>query len=162
MEFQFLTGDVNWQEYGGKWVSPRLNNGDWDYWLVIEFINFLDATGEMIDGLPFVIEIAAVSPDAAGYDNVIQALESYGWSDQVEEKDDLDPLLIVESLHGYGIAAHLWSAQGDDADIMLDMAKDQAPLIEMLFGFHMDRPENRIGSTGWDFISGDILRPLGL
>lgn len=162
MNFQFLSGDVDWQEYGGKWVSPKLNNGDWDYWLVIEFINFLDATGEMIDGLPYVIEISAVSPDAAGYSNVKHALESYGWSDQLEGFKDPDPLLIIEALHGYGISAHLWSAPGDDADLMLDMAKDQADLVSGLFGFFMDRPENKIGSTGWDFISGDILRPLGL
>jgi len=26
----------------------------------------------------------------------------------------------------------------------------------MFFGFMMDKPINRIGSTGWDFIKGDI------
>jgi len=39
MRFKFLTGDVNWETYGGKWVSPKLNNGDFDYWLVLEFVN---------------------------------------------------------------------------------------------------------------------------
>lgn len=156
MNFQFLVGDLNWQEYGGKWISPELNNGDWPYWLVIEFINFLDATGELLDGKEYVVEISAVSPEAAGKEQLQRALDCYGW-DNAPSK-----IMEVEALHGYGIAAHLWQASGNDADILLRNAMQEADLVSGLFGFYMDRPENRIGSTGWDFISGDILRPLGL
>ena len=35
MNLKFLTGDINWTEYGGKFVTKKLNNGDFDYWLVL-------------------------------------------------------------------------------------------------------------------------------
>ena len=42
----FLTGDVNWRQYGAKWF--KIDNYDDDYCYVIEIINFEDATGEKI------------------------------------------------------------------------------------------------------------------
>jgi hypothetical protein len=30
-KFRFLTGDQNYLAYGAKWVSPKLNNGDFDH-----------------------------------------------------------------------------------------------------------------------------------
>lgn len=38
MRFRFLVGDMNWETYGGSFVSKRLNNGEFDYWLVLEVI----------------------------------------------------------------------------------------------------------------------------
>ena len=40
MRFKFLTGDVNWQTYSGLFVSRRLNNGDFDYYLVLRVENW--------------------------------------------------------------------------------------------------------------------------
>ena len=39
VRFSFLTGDINWAEYGGVWISQKLNNGDSDYWLVRGLVN---------------------------------------------------------------------------------------------------------------------------
>ena len=46
MRFKFLTGDVNFLDFGAKWISSKRNNGDFDYWLVIELINWAEAVGE--------------------------------------------------------------------------------------------------------------------
>jgi hypothetical protein len=46
MKFKFLTGDINWQTYGGKFISKKLNNGEFDHWLVIEVTNWANAVGE--------------------------------------------------------------------------------------------------------------------
>jgi hypothetical protein len=40
VRFNFLTGDVNWSQYGGTWISQKFNNSDTDYWLVREIINW--------------------------------------------------------------------------------------------------------------------------
>ena len=42
----FLTGDVNWKQFGAKWF--KIDSYDDNYCYVIEIINFEDATGEKI------------------------------------------------------------------------------------------------------------------
>lgn len=156
MEFKFLVGDVNWEDYGGKWISPKLNNGDFDYWLVIEFINFLDATGETYNGNEFYASIEAVAPSEVSDKEMKSALESCGW----EGYDPSDKEMTVEILSSYGISAHLWDDSSNDAETLLKMAKQAARIISGLFGFFMDSPQNGFGSTGWDLIAGDLLAGL--
>ena len=37
------------------------------------------------------------------------------------------------------------------------LAKEQTQSIPMLFGFCMDRHQNMLGATGWDFIKGNCF-----
>jgi hypothetical protein len=150
MKFTFLTGDVNWLQYGGKWASQKLNNGDWDYWLVIELINMWEATGEE-DQPKYNVSLSAVSPAAAGKANVEKALGSCGLPKDIK----ITELMKVECLHEYGILACLVSRNGNNAHQLLHEIKKESICTEGLFGFYMDRPENRIGSAGWEMISGD-------
>jgi len=39
-------------------------------------------------------------------------------------------------------------------------AKHEAQLANMLFGFYMDKAVNRIGTTGWEAIKGDLTAGL--
>ncbi len=158
MEFAFLTGDVDWQEYGGKWISNKLNNGDFDYWVVLEFINWLDATGETYNDNEFLVSLASVAPSEVSKEEMDQAIGSMGWP----ENDDNEPddIAKVEILSSYGILAHLWQEEGNDADLLLKRARQAANVVTGLFGFFMDTQQNAIGSTGWDFIKGDIMAGL--
>jgi len=151
-KFTFLTGDINWQTYGGKWVTPKLNNGDFDYWIVLEFINMHDATGEE-NGPKYHVSLAAVSPTQAG-DNLQKAFECCG----IEPDSDTakNELCQVECLHSYGTTAHLWQQSGNNASKLMAEAKKQAQVCSGLFGFYMDEPKNKIGTTGWEAIKGDI------
>ena len=159
MRFTFLTGDVNWQDYGGKFVSKRLNNGEFDYWLVIEVINMLDATGEDTGG-KYAVSLLSVSPSEAGEDNLKKAFESCGLD--AEDQADLraNPLVQVEVLSSYGIYAQLQSIGGNNLSKLMREIRKEAQVASMLYGFYMDRPENRIGSTGWDLQRGDLLAGL--
>ena len=49
----FLTGEVNWRQFGAKWF--KIDNYNDDYCYVIEIINFEDAIGEKIkvDGVEY-------------------------------------------------------------------------------------------------------------
>lgn len=155
VRFKFLTGDVNWLDYGGKWVSNRLNNGDWDYWLVIELLNWHDAVGEREAPAKYNVEVSAVSPEAAGEENLKRAKECCG------VEDDCNTLTLVEALHSYGVKAVLHSESGDNAHKLLKKAREEAKVQgDFLFGFAMDRTQNRIGDSGWDFISGNIGKNL--
>lgn len=154
MRFTFLTGDVNWLQYGAKWVSPKQNNGDFDYWLVIEFNNMDEACGRDNKGQPrYNVSLSAVSPAQAGQKNLDSAFECSG----VPEGDcRSNPIVQVECLHGYGIHAHLWQSSGSNAHSLLREARKQARAASSLFGFYMDGPKNKIGTTGWEAIKGDL------
>ncbi len=159
MNFKVLSGDINWKVYGGKFVSKKLNNGDWDYWLVINVINWEDTlpTNEFEKlGHKYNVEIQAVSIEAAGEENMNSALSSCGFSDDQMEIAEMSDLLKVEALSGYGVFATLWNKNGNNIEILMKEAHAEVEKINMLFGFYMDRVENRIGNDGWDFISGDI------
>lgn len=156
--FKFLTGDINWLQYGGKWISQKLNNGDWDYFLVLELINWHDTTGEK-DKEKYLVQLFAVSPQAAGEKNLNKAFECCG-----VEKDNparQSELAQVECLQSYGVTTPVgtqWT--GNNAYKLLKLAKKESIAVQGLFGFYMDTPKNRIGSTGWDLIKGDILAGL--
>lgn len=52
-------------------------------------------------------------------------------------------------LFEYGRCAPLVEMDQDDPDFTAWLAKE-LPLIENLFGFYMDKPVNRMGTTGWE------------
>lgn len=157
MKFKFLTGDINWQEYGGKFVSKKLNNGEFDYWLIIEVINMLDATGDE-SAEKYAVSLLSVSPQEAGADNIAKAFECCG----IEPTADFasNPLVQAEALLSYGVYAQLKTTGGNNLSKLMREIRKEARIASMLYGFYMDKPENRIGSTGWDLQRGDLLAGL--
>ena len=67
--------------------------------------------------------------------------------------EDLDPTDLI--LSGASIRFALESLHCDDfeehRDEIFDLAATIFPTMDRLFGFYMDKPVNRIGTTGWDF-----------
>ena len=151
MHFKFLTGGVNWETHGGKFVSKKLNNGDFDYWMVIEVINMNEHDRD--PDFTYMVTLSAISPDEAGENNIKNALDCCGFNPELDRIDDMTK---VQALSDYGVSAPLWDDGGDNLKELLKEAHKQANISEALFGFYMDPPKNRIGSTGWDFIKGDI------
>jgi hypothetical protein len=150
MRFKFLSGDVNFREYGGKWISKKLNNGDFDYWMVIELINM----NEHDPNAPFTywVILSAVSPDEAK-DQLESCCSCYGY----ELSEITDDEMKVEVLHGCGVSSPLWDSSGENYKKLMKGARKQARMAETLFGFYMDRPKNLMGATGWDVIKGDLI-----
>ena len=152
MNFRFLTGDVNWVDYGGKFISKKLNNGDFDYWLVLDFINMHEATGEETQD-KYVVQILSVSPQEAGEEHVKSAFRCIGFDKEPKDTSDIERVLALSE---YGIYATIWSSSGNNASKLIREAHKQILPITSLYGFYMDKRENLIGNTGWDFIKGDI------
>ena len=150
MRFKFLTGDVDWREYGGKWVSKKLNNGDFDYWLVIELINMNEHDHN--PDFTYWVTLGAVSPDEA-QDQLKSAYDCYGYTPEDVETD----LMKVEVLHGHGTYAPIWDDSGENYKDLMKEARRQADISQSLFGFYMDKPKNRMGATGWDTIRGVLI-----
>lgn len=158
MKWSFLSGDMNWEDHGGKFISPPQSNGEFTYWLVLEVLNWEEAVGEReaadIDG-DHNVSLSVVAPSECPVAELKSALESCGCEDM--EIDS--PLMLVEILHSYGVHAQVWNADGRLKDLMRE-GKKKATETEFLFGFAMDKQQNQIGATGWDFLQGNPMGDL--
>jgi len=153
IKFKFLTGDFNWRQYGAKWVSNKLNNSEFDYWFVLELINWEDATGELNNGRKYNVSLSVVSPGEAGKKNLKSAFECCGIEEDALKINDL---IKVEALHSYGVHTQIWNKNGNNAKKLLKIGKEESHRANMLFGFYLDRNVNRIGTTGWESLKGDV------
>jgi hypothetical protein len=158
MRTKFLTGDVNWQVYGGKFVTKKLNNGEFDYWLVVDVINMHQATGDLNQS-KYSVSIQAVSPGQAGKEKIQAALDYCGIDLNTIHKKHHEAIL-VEALSDYGVYANLRTFSGNNLSKLMKEARKELQVISCLFGFYMDCPENRIGDTGWDMIQGNLCSHL--
>jgi len=135
-------------------VSRQWNNGDWNLRLAMKVVYMEEylPEDEVEEYGKYEVSILAVSPEAAK-DQLQRALDSMGMDD--EDLRNI-PLLEYESLLQYGIYATLWHKAGNNIKKLITEANKELPIIQMMFGFYMDRYQNRIGNDGWDFISGNI------
>lgn len=157
VRFHWLTGDLT---YGGKWISNKQNNGKFDYYFVIELLNWKETVGRDAPVDAYNVTLSVVSPDQAK-EHVKSALDCCGITEKMLEcatsqRDEV----LVEALHDYGLSVPVWGDNGNNAKQLLRQAREQAQSTESLFGFAMDRPVNRIGTTGWEALRGDLLAGL--
>ena len=172
IRFKFMSGDVNWETYGGQFVSKRLCNGydgkgaiqgqdyDFHYWLVMDVRPNEDYERGGKDPA-YWVSLAVVSPEAADPKELQAAINSHGILADELPRFMADPLFLVECLHSYGVAAYVWNGEGNNLSMLMKEARKEAQLASgIMFGFYMDAPQNMIGSTGWDTVKGDLLAGL--
>jgi len=127
MRFRFLTGDVNWQDYGGKFVSKKLNDGVADYWLVIRFENMHELTGD--EGHPkYWASLCIISPDELGPEMLARAMHFSGLEDR--DPATLTDLMKADLLHGYGAYDDACQFTGNNCQRVLKEARDEARYYE--------------------------------
>ena len=153
MRFQFLSGDVDFSAYGGKWISNKQNNSEIDYWFVIELCNIKEIDNKSKYG----VTLSVISPEMA--ENEIEsALNSWGLESIPDNlTQSHKEMFLCDLLHSYGVFAPISTEYGNNWRKLLKETKKEAKLVEILFGFYMDKSVNAIGSNGWDFLKGDIL-----
>lgn len=138
------------------YISKNLNNGDWSYRLVIKVLDLKAYDSTFPE--TWNVSILAVSPEAVGADKVNQAIDSLGMPEEDIESYKNFPLFEFESLVQYGIYAQLWQESGNNLNQIMKQTHKELDLINMFFGFYMDRPENGIGQDGWSLIAGQDIR----
>lgn len=130
-----------------NWVSPKYNNTEFDYHYVINTINLMEACGEK----GFLCILYAVkTPEYLSADKLKKVSSSCG-----NEPNEVDILDICD----YGLCAKIEDYQFDTVEQMetqIEKFNNELDIINMMFGFHMDKYQNRIGNTGWDFLDGNI------
>lgn len=133
------------------YISNRQNNGEFDYWLVLTLVVWAEAVGDREAeeiGATYNLTLCVVSPQQAGEDNVEQAMD--GW-DQETPTEEQKAAALAE----YGVYAQVWNKNGNNLRALLQEGHKEAGLVQMLFGFYMDRRVNQIGTTGWEALKGD-------
>jgi len=143
--WSWLTGDVNWQEYGGTWYRKV----DKIYWL-LRFENKAEWGDE-----GYYCQVLRVNLNNIPASEMQAALD--GWK-------DADELMKLEAAVGYGIYSPMGAAEESRwPDMALARARRRA---EELIGDVREtrrllhRPINKIGSTAADFGRGDSLAGL--
>jgi len=135
-------------------MSQKINYGDFDLYYVIQFNYMEEYVAEPEE--KYSVSVLAVSPQQAETECRKYLAENMNLNfDEVDEKTK------VSALVEYGVYSTLFCEMGNNKKELLKTAKEEATQMNLFsFGFMMDKPQNRIGSTGWDFIKGDIMAGL--
>ena len=135
-------------------MSKEINHGDFTFRFAIQLTYLEEYGDDVCEGGKFSVSVNAVSPESAGKDKVMNAIKSWTDDQDVINQYLSDPYIPYIALLEYGISATLFHEQGNNKNKLLRNASKQLEIINIMFGFYMDKYQNRIGNTGWDFISG--------
>jgi hypothetical protein len=153
IKFKFFSGDVDWHTYGGIFLSQKQNNGEFDFWFAIRAENWANLVGEEEATQKYCVSLLSVSIQEAEGEGLQQALECCGMD---EEEEDITEEMKIYALLSHGTYANLWEGNGNNINKLMKKARNQANLASMLYGFYMDKQQNAIGNTGWDFQKGKV------
>ncbi len=145
MKFKQFLGECDSKE----WISPRQNNGEFDYWLVLRVTDLSSIHDSFDEG--FISELSVVAPSQLSEGKIESAFRSMN-----PEADRDNVLNCLEALYEYGYRVTVWSTQQESALVAMYRGVMQAEIVESLFGDYMDKPVNGIGTTGWKLIRGEL------
>lgn len=106
----------------------------------------------------YCVGVLAVNPGIIHKKELTSMLSSCGVSDSDWKEADIDEKLY--HCLSYGTYATLWEEVGDCLSNLLKRANEELTTCQIVGGFKLDQPQNAIGSTGWEFMAGDILGGL--
>lgn len=139
-----------------EWVSQKLNNGEFNYWLVIQIVSVEEY---MERGGKFYGRVSAVAPSQLPEDQLERVCYPNATMMAIAEcakLDAEDEIWLVDQVFNNGVSPSLWQNWHNNALSLLLEAYKAAEHIECRFGYYMDNACNRMGATGWDLIRGDV------
>jgi hypothetical protein len=157
--WSFLTGDVDWAEYGGTWVKATGEPGEF---ALVVFENMAE-WGDGASGYNAevrLVNIITVRPSALS-EAIRSCWDQAGWEDIPKESR---VLAAVEALHGYGSSARLDTITGPSHPERVRAACFRA--AEEMIGDRggidskLGEPCNLIGTTWREAMNGDGLAGL--
>lgn len=176
--FKFLTGDMNYVDYGGKWYRCVAKGR----FHVIELTNMDEACGRDNEGRPtYVVELSGIDLYETPRKEIESALRSCGWKMIAFSPKSLLPctvvddyrgdvigsnaaaeLVLVEALHSYGCRAPLESWEGNNWEELMKLARAESKTLDdpIEFEERMNRPVNQLGSSAREYMQGDIQSAL--
>lgn len=135
--------------------------GNTGYWWVLKSTDLVDACGEReaaeVSGNKRMLVMGDLtlvpSPDHVSEQRIAEVRESCGW----EGADEHWPMFWVEMANSYGLAIPVHHAFGVTPKSALRRALANAQVdLDGSIDCYLDRPLNRIGQTGREYLAGDI------
>lgn len=118
--------------------------------LFIKVMNFYEATGEEeYKDKPFIAYIGSLIDGDSLTDKMRANIVHSGC---IKEED-----ITSYDIESYGYAVPFEKYEAGSITDFKDWIDKMLPRVEFMYGFYMDRPVNRIGTNGWDFIKGNIF-----
>lgn len=138
-------------DYDRLWLCREVVESDHPTHLVVQ-LQYTDEWGDFPH--KYHIQVLAVGPQWVPEENLKDRLNSLGMTPEEFRGYSLEGQihLLVET----GTAAYLFQKSGDNWKKLYREAREEVQKMLCLFGFYMDRPQNAIGDTGWDWIRGDL------
>jgi hypothetical protein len=149
--FRFLTGDVDYLAYGGKWYRKVASTR----YHVIELTNMWDATGDR-SGAQYNVSLSEVDITSP---QLKDAIRSCGTDDEDLQDNEL---VKVDALASYGAKAPLGDWNSGNSRKLLIEARSESRSLDNLDKYEaaMSRPVNALGSTAREYAAGDVLSAI--
>ena len=140
-------------DYDRFWYFREVIDADHPTYLVLRLQYMEEWCGSDFE-YKYHMEILACGPKWPTPKNLQNALDSYELSIEDFKEYPLEGQLqlLVET----GLAAHLWQSSGNNWNSLVREAREAAQPMFIFFGCYMDKHQNAIGDTGWDWIRGNL------
>lgn len=150
MKFTVLRND----DYEYTLIGEKQNNGEFDWYPLIR-LEYTEQWGDEPEA-PYHCSLLVASPAQAKETGAWKkACESSGLSS--DERNWASEAGQCEILLQYGTAAPMWQSYGKNKRTLLRLARQQNTILcGFCFGMWMDKPVNRMGTTGWQWIRGEL------
>lgn len=99
--------------------------------------------------------IVACGPDWPSDENLKSGLDTIGM--ELEEFKGYPIQSQCQMLIETGLFATLWQSGGNNISKLLEASRKELLFLSVFIGFRLDATQNAIGSSGWDFMRGDIF-----
>lgn len=138
------------------WISKepftvQLNSKDIELYLFIEHTDFLEFEDTLLQEVSIGI-VPSYNSLSDKYKDKI--LSEFTKEEQDSVKNNPKELLYDIMLYGLNITLHTETTQNtNEVDHLIKSAIAVSPCVSGLIGFDLDKTLNRIGNTGWDFLS---------
>lgn len=156
--FHFLTGDVNWLDYGGVW-SRHVSGQRFHF---IELTNMDEACGRDNQGHPtYVVELTEIDLALVPPKEFASAMQCRG----IDRRDamEMSSEALAECVRSYGVRSPLHDVSSNNAHKAIAECRAESYRLtrdENAYEAAMSRPVNAIGSTAREFGTGDIHSAL--
>jgi len=161
LKFEKVSGNAwpeDYEDECGMWRHAQAIDAEGPIWLYIRMDELPgDCAGP--HGHKWMASLVGVSPFFATNASICSALESCG--DYLEDIwDDLDPakreMALCETLLSYGVHCPVIHKTSTRAKGAYRGCAQEAHIATMMWGFIADGQKNAMGSSGWDFLRGEL------
>lgn len=154
-KWKFLTGDICFTIYGGKWYKQISDT----VYHVIELLNLHECTGdETIE--KYNVSLQEIDLAKVSQHDLDSAMSCCGL--EINESD-ITPVITIEVLSDYGLYAPMGNWSGNNYKQLLGKAKFESLALTVDRQYHkkqLNRPVNLLGSTASEAAKGDYNSAL--